>query len=67
VLDDLHRQQSKLDQDQQRLTNDLAQKESPTNLAARATQLGLGKPTTSAFLLLPDGTKLEMPGPSGGR
>ena len=65
TLDTLHNQQTKLDRDEQRLKNDLANQESPVNLAARATQLGLGKATSSAFLMLPDGTKLEMPGPSG--
>ncbi len=65
TLDTLHNQQIKLDRDEQRLKSDIANQESPVNLAARATQLGLGKSTSSAFLLLPDGTKLEMPGPSG--
>jgi hypothetical protein len=65
TLDTLHDQQVKLDRDEERLKGVIANQESPVNLAARATQLGLGKSTSSAFLLLPDGTKLEMPGPSG--
>jgi hypothetical protein len=65
TLDTLHNQQIKLDRDEERLKSDIANQESPVTLAARATQLGLGKSTTSTFLLLPDGTKLEMPGPSG--
>ena len=64
TLDTLHNQQIKLDRDEERLKSDIANQESPVNLAARATQLGLGKSTSSTFLLLPDGTKLEMPGPS---
>jgi hypothetical protein len=67
VLDDLHKKQSTLDQNEQQLTTDIANNESPVNLAARATQLGLVPSRTPAFLLLPDGTKLQMPGPSNGK
>jgi hypothetical protein len=63
VLDNLHRKQGTLDRDEQQLKSDIAKQESPAFLAARATQLGLGKSTSTAFLL-PDGTRLEMPGPS---
>src|SRR5207253_9690982 len=67
VLDALHKKQSALDQNEQQLTSDIANNESPVNLAARATQLGLVPSRTPAFLLLPDGTKLEMPGPGNGK
>lgn len=67
VLDDLHRKQSSLDRDEQRLKSDIAKQESPAYLATRATQFGLGRTTSPASLLLPDGTKLEMPGPSGSK
>jgi len=67
VLDDLHRKQSSLDRDEQRLKSDIAKQESPAYLATRASQFGLGRTTSPASLLLPDGTKLEMPGPSGSK
>ena len=67
VLDDLHRKQSSLDRDEQRLKSDIAKQESPAYLATRAAQFGLGRTTSPASLLLPDGTKLEMPGPSGSK
>ena len=63
-LDALRTKQSTLDRDEERLRSDLANKESPVTLASRAKQLGLVPSRTPAFLLLPDGTKLEMPGPS---
>ncbi|MET7422898.1 hypothetical protein [Dactylosporangium sp. NPDC005555] len=63
-LDALRTKQSTLDRDEERLRSDLANKESPVTLASRAKQLGLVPTRTPAFLLLPDGTKLEMPGPS---
>ncbi|GGM85291.1 hypothetical protein ACFFX1_48985 [Dactylosporangium sucinum] len=62
-LDALKTKQNGLDRDEQRLRSDLADKESPVTLASRAKQLGLVPSRTPAFLLLPDGTKLEMPGP----
>ena len=67
VLDALHKKQNTLDQNEQQLTSDIANKESPVNLAARAAQLGLVPSRTPAFLLLPDGTKLEMPGPGNSK
>jgi hypothetical protein len=63
-LDALRTKQGTLDRDEERLRSDLASKESPVTLASRAKQLGLVPSRTPAFLLLPDGTKLEMPGPS---
>ncbi|MFF5227216.1 hypothetical protein [Dactylosporangium sp. NPDC000521] len=63
-LDALRTKQSTLDRDEARLRSDLADKESPVTLAARAKRLGLVPSRTPAYLLLPDGSKLEMPGPS---
>nr|BFE66101.1 hypothetical protein GCM10020063_106270 [Dactylosporangium thailandense] len=63
-LDALKTKQAGLDRDEERLRSDLANKESPVTLASRAKQLGLVPSRTPAFLVLPDGTKLEMPGPS---
>jgi hypothetical protein len=63
-LDALRTKQNTLDRDEERLRSDLASKESPVTLASRAKQLGLVPSRTPAFLLLPDGSKLEMPGPS---
>ncbi|GAA2328574.1 hypothetical protein [Dactylosporangium salmoneum] len=63
-LDALKTKQDSLDRDEERLRSDLANKESPVTLASRAKQLGLVPSRTPAFLVLPDGTKLEMPGPS---
>ena len=63
-LDALKTKQSGLDRDEERLRSDLANKESPVYLASRAKQLGLVPSKTPTFLVLPDGTKLEMPGPS---
>jgi len=63
-LDALKTKQAGLDRDEDRLRSDLANKESPVTLASRAKQLGLVPSRTPAFLVLPDGTKLEMPGPS---
>ncbi|MFG2042626.1 hypothetical protein [Dactylosporangium sp. NPDC048998] len=62
-LDALKTKQNNLDHDEERLRSDLANKESPVTLASRAKQLGLVPSSTPAFLVLPDGTRLEMPGP----
>jgi hypothetical protein len=64
VLDALHHKQDTLDRNEQQVKSDLAQKESPAYLENLASGLGLGKPTNNAFLVLPDGTKLQMPGPT---
>src|ERR1051325_1565066 len=50
VLDDLHRKQSSLDRDEQRLKSDIAKQESPAYLATRASQFGLGRTTSPASL-----------------
>ncbi|WP_432829393.1 hypothetical protein [Dactylosporangium sp. CA-092794] len=63
-LDALKTKQQGLDRDEEKVRSDLASKESPVTLASRAKQLGLVPSSTPAFLVLPDGTKLEMPGPS---
>ncbi|MEV4139520.1 hypothetical protein AB0J72_46075 [Dactylosporangium sp. NPDC049742] len=62
-LDALRTKQSTLDRDEARLRSDLADKESPVTLAARAKRLGLVPSRTPAYLQLPDGSRLEMPGP----
>jgi hypothetical protein len=66
-LDALHKQQSSLDRQEEQLRGDLAQKESPAFLAAQAARFGLVPSRTPAFLVLPNGTQLAMPGPSGTR
>lgn len=66
-LDDLHKTQSSLDREEQRLQSDLAEKESPAMLAAQATRLGLGPSRTLAFIVLPDGRTIGVPGPAGTR
>ncbi|MFI5914986.1 hypothetical protein [Dactylosporangium sp. NPDC051541] len=63
-LDALKTKQAGLDRDEERLRSDLANKESPVTLASRAKFYGLVPSRTPAFLVLPDGTKLEMPGPA---
>ncbi|MEV8516642.1 hypothetical protein [Dactylosporangium sp. NPDC051484] len=63
-LDALKSKQSTLDRDEERVRSDLANKESPVTLASRAKQLGLVPSRTPMLLVLPDGTRLEMPGPS---
>jgi hypothetical protein len=66
-LDALHKQQSSLDRQEEQLRGDLAQKESPGYLAAQAARLGAVPTRTPAFLVLPNGTQLAMPGPAGTR
>ncbi|GAA3296140.1 hypothetical protein GCM10020218_078720 [Dactylosporangium vinaceum] len=63
-LDALKTKQAGLDRDEERLRSDLANKESPVTLASRAKFYGLVPSRSPAFLVLPDGTRLEMPGPS---
>jgi hypothetical protein len=69
TLHNLQEQQSALDLQQQGLERDLAFKESPGQLAAAATRLGLVPSRTPAFIVLPDGRKLGVPQPgsSGAR
>jgi hypothetical protein len=67
-LHDLRAEQSNLDIKQQRLERELARKESPGELAAQAARNGLAEPSRMpAFILLPDGREVRMPGPGGSR
>jgi hypothetical protein len=63
-LDALQQQQSKLDRTEAQLTRDLAEKESPTSLAAAARRLGLVPAGSPAFITLPDGKVLTVPRPA---
>jgi hypothetical protein len=65
-LHDLKAQQGNLDQHEQRLQREIAEKESPGNLAAAARQLGLVRAESPAFLRLPDGRQLGVPKPATG-
>jgi hypothetical protein len=65
-LHDLKAQQGNLDQHEQRLEREIAEKESPGNLAAAARQLGLVRADSPAFLRLPDGRTLGVPKPAAG-
>jgi hypothetical protein len=65
-LHDLKAQQGNLDQHEQRLEREIAEKESPGNLAAAARQLGLVRADSPAFLRLPDGRQLGVPKPAAG-
>jgi hypothetical protein len=65
-LHDLKAQQGNLDQHEQRLQREIAEKESPGNLAAAARQLGLVRAESPAFLRLPDGRQLGVPKPAVG-
>jgi hypothetical protein len=66
-LHDLRAEQSSLDIQQQRLERELARKESPGELAAQAARNGLVPSRTPAFIVLPDGRQVTMPGPGGTR
>jgi hypothetical protein len=66
-LDALQQQQSRLDRTEAQLTKDLADKESPTSLAAAARRLGLVPAGSPAFITLPDGKVLSVPGPGTGQ
>ena len=65
-LHDLKAQQGNLDQHEQRLQREIAERESPGNLAAAARQLGLVRADSPAFLRLPDGRQLGVPKPAAG-
>lgn len=62
-LHDLRTEQGALDQKQQRLERELARKESPGELAAAAIRNGLVPAGELAFIVLPDGREVGMPGP----
>lgn len=65
-LDALHDKQIELDLRQQQLEQKIADHESPGSLAAAAKKLGLVKPDTPAFILLPDGKIIGVPKPATG-
>jgi len=63
-LHDLRAQQNSLDRQEQRLEREIAQRESPGNLAAAATRLGLVRAESPTYLRLPDGRELGVPRPA---
>jgi hypothetical protein len=63
-LEALQQQQGRLDRTEAQLTKDLAEKESPTSLAAAARRLGLVPAGSPAFITLPDGKVLTVPRPA---
>ncbi|GAA1792318.1 hypothetical protein HC028_01625 [Planosporangium flavigriseum] len=66
-LEALQKQQGRLDRTEAQLTQDLAEKESPTSLAAAARRLGLVPADSPAFITLPDGKVLTVPRPAAGQ
>jgi hypothetical protein len=66
VLDGLNGQQATLDLQEQQLSRQLEDLESPGNLRAAAKRLGLVDAGTPAFINLPDGTIVGVPQPGGG-
>jgi hypothetical protein len=60
----LQSKQANLDQQEQRLNEQLASQEAPNNLAAEAAKLGLVPAGTPAFIRLPDGRVLGVPQPA---
>jgi hypothetical protein len=66
-LDDLRAHQAALDLQEQQLSQQLAERESPGNLAAAAKRLGLVPAGTPAFISLPDGRVVGVPQPATGQ
>ena len=66
-LHDLQSSQARLDAQEQKLSQQLANQESPGNLAAAARRQGLVPAGTPAFIRLPDGRVLGVPQPAQGR
>jgi hypothetical protein len=66
-LQALQQRQGALDRTEARLTQDLADKESPTSLAAAALRMGLVPSDRPAFITLPDGKVLGVPRPASGQ
>jgi hypothetical protein len=66
-LSRLQDRQSALDNQQQRLENQIADYESTGNLDAAARRLGLVKADTPAYIRLPDGKIIGVPRPGVGR
>jgi hypothetical protein len=58
-------QQTKLDTQEQQLNQELTELQSPGNLQAAATRLGLVPAGTPAYIHLPDGRILNVPQPAG--
>jgi hypothetical protein len=65
-LHDLRQRQAALDQRQSELEQQLADYESPNNLAAAACKLGLVPAGAPAFIRLPDGKVIGVPQPAAG-
>jgi len=65
-LDSLRQQQATLDNQEQTLQRELAQRESPGELRAAAARLGLVPAGTPAFISLPDGQVVGVPQPAQG-
>ncbi len=66
-LNELQQQQAKLDVEQQQLKKQIAESESPGNLAAQARKLGLVESDDLAYIRLPDGKVIGVPQPAGGK
>ncbi len=66
-LNDLRATQAALDLQEQQLAQNLADLESPGNLRAAATRLGLVPAGTPAYISLPDGRVVGVPQPASGR
>jgi len=66
-LNDLRATQAALDLQEQQLAQNLADLDSPGNLRAAATRLGLVPAGTPAFIHLPDGRVVGVPAPASGR
>ncbi|MGH3741000.1 MAG: hypothetical protein ACRDT1_06670 [Micromonosporaceae bacterium] len=64
-LEGMRDRQAALDVKEQQLSSQLADKQSPGNLAAAAKRLGLVPAGAPAFLQLPDGRVLGVPQPGG--
>jgi hypothetical protein len=64
---DLEARQAALDLQEQQLAQELADRESPGNLAAEAKRLGLVPAGVPAFIRLPEGTVFGEPEPAQGR
>ena len=66
-LHDLQEQQTALDQQEQQLERELADRESPGSLAAAARRLGLVPAGNPAFIRMPDGRVIGVPQPASGQ
>ncbi|MEU6860973.1 hypothetical protein AB0B28_19120 [Glycomyces sp. NPDC046736] len=60
-LQDLRTQSGELDQTEQALADELTNLNSPNNLEAAASELGMVKPEKVTYLYLPGGQTVEMP------